>query len=140
MKTKVLVFGLPGSGKTTFAKKLVTTVLDSKHINADEVRKTFNDWDFSRQGRIQQAHRMHMLCETNKAALIVCDFVCPFQNIRDELFGSYIRVYMNTIRSSRFADTNSIFEQPTSFDFEITDYNEIDLYVKKIIELIGKEI
>ena len=49
--------GLPGSGKTTLAKKLIP-LLDAVWLNADEVRKEANDWDFSPDGRIRQANRM----------------------------------------------------------------------------------
>ena len=63
---KILVMGLPGSGKTYFAEKLKkyleTSVFykpaetasascpDVKWINADDVRKKHNDWDFSHDG------------------------------------------------------------------------------------------
>ena len=37
--------GLPGSGKTTLANELAP-MLKAKRLNADEVRKAANDWDF----------------------------------------------------------------------------------------------
>ena len=40
--------GLPGSGKTTLASKLVP-LLNAKRLNNDEVRKAANDWDFSEE-------------------------------------------------------------------------------------------
>jgi SpoVK/Ycf46/Vps4 family AAA+-type ATPase len=43
---KILVFGLPGSGKSTFAKQL-TAETNIPHFNADEIRGMFKDWDFS---------------------------------------------------------------------------------------------
>ena len=49
---KILIFGLPGSGKTTFAKQL-TTDTDILHFNADEIRGMFKDWDFSQSGRLR---------------------------------------------------------------------------------------
>jgi adenylylsulfate kinase len=55
--SKILIFGLPGSGKTTFAKKLISEKKIA-YFNADEVRKMFNDWDFTEAGRIRQAQRM----------------------------------------------------------------------------------
>ena len=42
--------GLPGSGKTTLANELAP-LLNAKRLNADEVRKEANDWDFSEEGR-----------------------------------------------------------------------------------------
>ena len=49
--------GLPGSGKTTLADELAP-LLNAKRLNADEVRKEANDWDFSEEGRTRQAKRM----------------------------------------------------------------------------------
>ena len=49
--------GLPGAGKTTLADELAP-LLKAKRLNADEVRKAANDWDFSPEGRTRQAKRM----------------------------------------------------------------------------------
>ena len=61
-KIKVLVMGLPGSGKTTLSNKLAP-LLKAARVNADEVRKKFNDWDFSLEGRIRQSNRMNELSD-----------------------------------------------------------------------------
>ena len=53
----ILVMGLPGAGKTTLAEELAPK-LNAKRLNADEVRKEANDWDFSEEGRKRQAKRM----------------------------------------------------------------------------------
>ena len=49
--------GLPGAGKTTLANE-IAPYLNAKRLNADEVRKAADDWDFSKEGRIRQAKRM----------------------------------------------------------------------------------
>ena len=54
---KILVMGLPGSGKTRLSTEL-KKIIPIIHLNADEIRKHFNDWDFSKEGRIRQADRM----------------------------------------------------------------------------------
>ena len=114
----ILIFGLPGSGKSTFAKKLIG---DKKiaYFNADEVRKMFNDWDFSETGRIRQAQRMIGLTAYVSGSCIV-DFVCPFDECRSDYD---LTIWMNTIDSGRFEDTNKIFEKPFKVDYEIKDYN-----------------
>jgi len=60
---KILIYGLSGSGKTTLAKELADLLICA-HINADEVRKEHNDWDFSDSGRLRQAHRIKVLMDS----------------------------------------------------------------------------
>ena len=113
----ILVFGLPGSGKSTFAKKLAADNL--AYFNADEVRKMFNDWDFTEEGRIRQADRMYALTGLAHGKCVV-DFVCPYDEFRSDYD---ITVWMNTIKEGRFEDTNKLFEKPITVDYEIKDYN-----------------
>ena len=54
--------GLPGSGKTTLAEELAP-MLNAKRLNADEVRREADDWDFSKEGRKRQAKRMSYFAE-----------------------------------------------------------------------------
>lgn len=115
---KILVFGLPGSGKTTFANALVNET-DIPHFNADEVRGLFKDWDFTERGRLRQAIRMEDLCQIAGKTCVV-DFVCPFNLYRKNYD---LTVWMNTIQAGQFEDTNKIFEKPDKVDYEITDYN-----------------
>ena len=115
--------GLPGSGKTTFAKKLIVTLKDKSNLsitwfNADEVREKYKDWDFSPSGRIRQSKRMRHLCDNAQADLYVADFVAPLKAMRDH-FEAHYTIWMDTIKTSRFNDTNLIFEAPLTFDFRI---------------------
>ena len=70
--------GLPGSGKTTLANELAP-LLNAKRLNADEVRKEANDWDFSEEGRKRQAKRMadFALKLKEDGNYVVADFICP---------------------------------------------------------------
>ena len=115
---KILVFGLSGSGKSTFAKQLTadTTI---PHFNADEIRGIFKDWDFSQEGRLRQVKRMINLCTIANKTCVV-DFICPYNLYRKDYD---IKIFMNTIASSKYEDTNKIFELPTDVDYEIKDYN-----------------
>jgi adenylylsulfate kinase len=125
---KILIFGLPGSGKSTFAQKLVKDK-PFAYFNADEIRKIFNDWDFSEKGRTKQALRMAELCRlANKTSVV--DFICPYDHLRKHFD---ITVFMNTINNSRYENTNKIFEQPVKVDFEIKDFN-YDHIMKEIYD------
>jgi len=121
---KILVFGLPGSGKTTFARQLSAGMA---YFNADEVRKMFNDWDFSIGGRLRQAERMGCLSSLVDGHCVV-DFICPYDQHRHEYD---VKVWMNTIKEGRFDDTNQMFEKPSHCTFEIKDFNYNDV-IKEI--------
>ena len=92
--------GLPGSGKTTLAEELAP-LLNAKRLNADEVRKEANDWDFSEEGRKRQ------------------DFICPTPEAR-ALFPADFVVWVDTIKEGRFDDTNKMFVKPDKYDYHVT--------------------
>jgi adenylylsulfate kinase len=125
---KILITGLPGSGKSTLAKKLVEDLnlsgKSAEWFNADNIRETVNDWDFSESGRERQAERMRKIAEeaNTMGKIAVCDFVCPTNKLR-QLFGADIVVWMDTIISSRYKDTNDLFEEPLHYNYRITEKN-----------------
>ena len=112
--------GLPGAGKTTLADELAPMV-NAKRLNADEVRKAANDWDFSAEGRKRQAKRMADLALKLKAEgnYIVADFICPTPEARNLFPADYV-VWVDTIQEGRFDDTNKMFVKPDKFDFHVT--------------------
>ena len=138
---KILVMGLPGSGKTTLASKLVP-LLKAKWVNNDEVRKAANDWDFSEEGRIRQAKRVAAIAEKFKKEgnynYLVADYICPTPQTR-KLFNPDYIVWINTIKEGRFEDTNKMFVKPEKFDFEVTT-QDAELWAKKIAEKINNVI
>lgn len=117
---KILIMGLPGSGKTTLAKLLVQ-MFNAVWLNADEVRKEADDWDFSEEGRKRQSLRMWTLAEeaVDRNRNVVADFVCPTEETRKQFKADYT-VWMDTIKEGRFEDTNKIFELPTTYDLRVT--------------------
>ena len=121
---KILVMGLPGSGKTYLTKRL-QPLLKSAWYNADKVREMANDWDFSDEGRLRQSLRMKTFAdfEKNNGRFVICDFVCPTKNTRSN-FNPDIIIWMDTIEEGRFDDTNKIFEKPNTVDFHITEWND----------------
>ena len=121
---KILVMGLPGSGKTYLAERL-QPLLNAAWYNADKVREMANDWDFSLEGRIRQSKRMRTFADFEKSnnRVVICDFVCPTKNTQDN-FDPDIIIWMNTIESGRYEDTNKIFEKPEKVDFHITTLSD----------------
>tara|TARA_Y100000592_G_scaffold96434_1_gene164929 strand:+ start:344 stop:784 length:441 start_codon:yes stop_codon:yes gene_type:complete len=119
MAKKILIMGLPGSGKTTLAKLLVP-MFNAVWLNADKVREEANDWDFSELGRSVQANRMKRLAQEalDNNRNVIADFVCPTEHTREDFNADYI-VYMDTIKEGRFEDTNKMFEPPKKYDFRV---------------------
>ena len=112
--------GLPGSGKTTLANELAP-LLNAKRLNADEVRKEANDWDFSEEGRKRQSKRMADFALKMKVdgSYVVADFICPTLEARN-LFPADYTIWVDTIKEGRFDDTNKMFVKPDKYDFHVT--------------------
>jgi GTPase SAR1 family protein len=161
MTQKILIMGLPGAGKTYFAEKLKRyleqhgdvmkispgRVLDYEGIpgpdfynvkvdwfNADEIRKRFNDWDFSREGRIRQSLRMFEFAVKCSGDFVICDFVAPLPEMRNNFKADWT-IWMDTIDAGRYDDTNRAFVPPDVYDFRITEQN-----AEKWVEFIGQHI
>ena len=131
----ILIMGLPGSGKTTLANELAP-LLKAKRLNADEVRKESNDWDFSEEGRIRQSKRMADLAKKlqEDGNYVVADFICPTPQARNLFAADYI-IWVDTIKEGRFDDTNKMFVKPEKFDYHVTSQD-----AKHWAPIIFKEI
>jgi len=127
--------GLPGAGKTTLADELAP-LIGAKRLNADEVRKAADDWDFSKEGRRRQSQRMADLAEKLKKEghNVVADFVCPTEKTRS-MFPADFLVWVDTIEKGRFDDTNAVFVKPDKFNFHVTTQD-----AHKWAPLIAEEI
>lgn len=139
--------GLPGSGKTYLATALKNYLETNSSIktmpmfrsvnmehtpvsyhskvdwfNADEIRKRYNDWDFSREGRIRQSLRMAEFALKCTGDYVICDFVAPLAEQRNNFKADWC-IWMDTIDAGRYEDTNQAFVPPEVYDFRITEQN-----------------
>jgi hypothetical protein len=148
---KILIMGLPGSGKTYFAERLqrylehystmfkISETIEGsratvKWINADDVRKKYNDWDFSHEGRIRQSNRMRELADSFFNDFVIADFVAPLPEMRHNFKADWV-IWIDTIEKGRFEDTNKLFVPPDVYDFRITEQN-----AEKWVEFVGRHI
>jgi len=160
---KILIFGLPGSGKTWLAERLQKNIKNCAWYNADFVRKYANDWDFEIEGRIRQANRMKAFADFEKSQgrNVICDFVAPTNKVRDS-FSADCLIWIDTFKegrvvseklnqlkgidnlpfdadqlssSKKFDDTNKMFENPINPDIHVTSFLS-DEEIKKLAEKI----
>ena len=129
--------GLPGAGKTTLADE-IAPLINAKRLNADEVRKAADDWDFSAEGRVRQAKRMADFAVKikNEGHYVIADFVAPTPEARKLFPADYI-IWVDTIKKGRFEDTNQMFVNPENFDFKVTTQDAKN-WAPKIAEEIKK--
>ena len=149
---RILIMGLPGAGKTYLATALkkyielnsdffnpqaetfVASGATVEWFNADDVRKRFNDWDFSHEGRIRQSHRMRELADRSTADFVIADFVAPLPEMRYNFKADWT-IWVDTIDAGRFEDTNRVFDAPDVYDFRITEQS-----AEKWAEFVGDHL
>jgi len=154
MTQRILIMGLPGAGKTTLAgalKKYLELHGDISYgrafseqignfdcqvtwFNADDIRRKYNDWDFSNDGRIRQSLRMFQFSMEAGGDYVICDFVAPLVEMRNNFKADWT-IWVDTIREGRYADTNAAFVEPEQYDFRITEQD-----CEKWAEFIGSHI
>jgi len=130
--------GLPGAGKTTLANELAK-LIKAKRLNADEIRKAANDWDFSEEGRTRQAKRMfdEALKLKSEGNNVIADFICPTPIARSLFPADYI-VWVDTIQKGRFEDTNQMFIKPEKYNFHVTS-QDAQAWAPKVYEDLKKQ-
>jgi len=139
MTTRILIMGLPGAGKTTLGVNLLNYFSpDVLWLNADEIRKKFNDWDFSYEGRIRQSRRMREIADVSNKDYVIADFVCPLKEMRD-IYDPHFLIWVDTIAEGRFEDTNRVFLPPETHDVRVTE-QDAGRWARTIYEQISHKI
>lgn len=138
MKFCILIMGLPGSGKTTLARALVDFLVSVgktvEWYNADDVRRKYDDWDFTHEGRIRQSLRMRDLANGAEAEYVICDFVAPLVEMRNNFAADYV-IWLDTIKQSVYEDTNQAFVPPAKYNYYVSEKNAEHYAIK-----IGKHL
>tara|TARA_Y100000588_G_scaffold369430_1_gene438425 strand:+ start:1583 stop:2386 length:804 start_codon:yes stop_codon:yes gene_type:complete len=122
LKRKILIMGLPGSGKTSLAEVLVPK-LNAVWFNADAIRQEINkDLGFTNEDRIEHARRIGKLSDWAKMGgnYVVADFICPTQDTR-EAFNADFTIWVDRIEEGRYEDTNKLFEPPKNADIKLNE-------------------
>ena len=160
-RKRILIMGLPGSGKTFLAKALKQYLEDNGDLmkvnpqrvlnyegipgpgffkvevdwfNADDIRKKYNDWDFTNAGRIRQSLRMFQFAVECTGEFVICDFVAPLVEMRNNFKADWT-IWVDTIKEGRYEDTNKAFIPPEQYDFRVTEQD-----CEKWAEFIGEHI
>lgn len=144
---KILICGLPGSGKTTLATPFAK-LIGGIHINADAVRREYDDWDFTPEGRIRQAHRMRYLADgvVKAGKICVADFVAPTKKTRNDFDADYV-VWMDTVKKSNsvngpaapgstFAQTDAMYEplDKDEYNYHVSEwFNDTHVQLMQIV-------
>ena len=151
---KILICGLPGSGKTWLAERLVKKIDNCAWYNADVLRKYSNDWDFTSEGRIRQARRMKTFAdfEIENGRWVICDFVAPTKESRDIFKPDYV-IWLDTINRGRVVsskvdelksiqnlpfDANSL-EESKAFDDTTKIFNPPEKINKHIKQFLNED-
>lgn len=137
-KRKILIMGLPGSGKTTLAEKLVSK-LNAAWFNADAVRQDiYSELGFSAEDRLAHAKRMGKLCDWAKmgGSYVIADFVCPTKETR-AAFNPDFTIWVDRIDEGRYADTNKMFEKPEKADVILREGSPEE-WVKQTLKELNK--
>lgn len=168
MKGTVVWFtGLPCSGKTTIAKKVMRRLqekgMDVELLDGDTVRNYVRNTDFSREGRNKHLRYIALMAKllAKRGTIVLCSFVSPYRENRDfarSICDNFIEVYVKApldicikrdvkglyrkalsgeIRG--FTGIDDPYEEPINPEVVIeTDKESIEESVEKVIDRILK--
>ena len=143
MTVKVLIMGLSGAGKTATAVKLqdhlAKSGFTSVHINSDRVREATENWSFDYDGRITAAKWMvktaNQILDEAKIDVVIYDTIACLHEQRD-ILDADITLFMDTVRMSKYADTDAAFERPSGCGI-VTSFDQLAEAFDDIVEQIA---
>ena len=126
--------GQPASGKTTIAKHLNSYLSNTErviHIDGDDLRKIFNNKDYSETGRRKNIERAQDIARfmSEKGYSVVVSLVSPYKDMRDSFKkdNNVIEIYVHTkdIRGREEYHVDN-YEPPTENYVDLDTTNKRD--------------
>jgi len=126
--------GQPASGKTTIAKHLKSYLSNTErviHIDGDDLRKIFNNKDYSETGRRRNIERAQDIARfmSEKGYSVVVSLVSPYKDMRDSFKkdNNVIEIYVHTkdIRGREEYHVDN-YEPPTENYVDLDTTNKRD--------------
>ena len=142
----IWLYGQPGHGKTTLAKKLETYFKVFKipclHIDGDDLRSLTNNVSYDRQGRENNINNAMLISKflMNKGYTVVVSLVTPYRQQR-ESFASENDVKMIHLYKTGVGERDQFkvpdFEGPSEGDMVLsTTHNSVEECVEMILDFV----
>ena len=132
----ILVMGRVCSGKTTFSENLASEIAGRGYpvavLNSEHVRETFEDSDFSVEGRLNAAIRLNEIAVDLDQEFVIIDMVCPLKESRTLIDPNFV-VFMDTVKGGPY----EMFEAPPC---DLVDVCFKALPVQEDVECVADKI
>ena len=73
--------------------------------------------------------------ESENGRVVICDFICPTEDLRQS-FNADFSIWMDTVKTSNYKDTDSIFQPPDDYDLRFRKWDQYS--PKEIAKLISR--
>ena len=115
---RVLIMGRCGASNTRLAAELLEELHKNgpaEHLSSEEIRKEFNDSDYSEDGEVRTAQRMRMIADryVDNGWPVICDLICPTPYTR-LIIDADITVWLDTVMTEQ-----DLFIEPTEDEYTL---------------------